>query len=75
MSMTYNEFVDDVMAKVTECPKCWRKGQSVFNVVDDHYGVARSVQFIDHVDCFYNDDKIDEFLTKAYIKLTENESN
>lgn len=55
--------------------KNWRKGQSVFNVVDEHYGVARSVQFIDHVDCFYNDDKISEFLTKAYIKLTENESN
>lgn len=73
--ITYNEFLQDVYSKVEKCPKNWRKGQSVFNVVDEHYGVARSVQFIDHVDCFYNDDKISEFLTKAYIKLTENESN
>ena len=43
-------------------PPQWRKGQFVFNYIDQIYGVARDVQFKDNVDCFYNDDKIDEFL-------------
>lgn len=43
-------------------PKDWRDGQFVFNMVDELYGVARTVQFVHGVDCFYNDDKIEEFL-------------
>ena len=69
--MTYNEFVSDVLSLVDECPRNWRKGQSVFNIVDAKYGVARTVQFVDHVDCFYNDETIGEFLEKAYARLQE----
>lgn len=68
---TYDEFVQDVWSLVEDCPKSWRKGQSVFNVIDDTYGVARIVQFEDHVDCFYDDTKIDEFMQKAYEKLKD----
>ena len=60
-----------VFDKVSKCPSNWRKGQSVFNVVDEYYGVARMVQFIDRVDCFYDNSKIDEFLSKAYNRLIE----
>lgn len=72
--MTYEEFVVNVFKSVEQCPSEWRTGQAVFNVVDDEYGVARSVQFVDRVDCFYNDDYIEEFLKKAYeryMKLCE----
>ena len=48
-----------------EFPKNWRKGQSVFNYIDNVYGVARTIQFKYGIDCFYNDDNIDEFLNKA----------
>lgn len=72
--MEYNEFVADVLEKVKQCPKCWRKGQSVFNVVDEYYGVARTVQFVDGVDCFYVDDYIDDFLLHSYKRLKEIES-
>lgn len=44
----------------------WRYGQAVFNYVDHKYGVARAIQFVHHVDCFYDDSKVDEFLTIAY---------
>ena len=51
-------------------PKNWRQGQVVFNRVEDLYGgVARLVQFKDHVDCFYNDDAIDNFIDKVCIRL------
>ena len=52
-------------------PPYWRKGQFVFNYIDKIYDVARDVQFKDNVDCFYNDDKIDEFL-ECVIKRLNN---
>jgi hypothetical protein len=52
-----------------EKPKQWREGQFVFNRVDELYGVARHVQFIDHVDCFYDDSQIDEFLIRVLALL------
>lgn len=72
--MTYNEFVIDVWNKANQCPKDWRKGQSVFNVVDAYYGVARDVQFIDRIDCFYCDECIDDFLQHAYKRLKVEDS-
>ena len=56
-------------------PPHWRKGQFVFNYIDQIYGVARDVQFKDNVDCFYNDDKIDVFLECAIKRLNYENSN
>ena len=67
--ITLNQFTSDVMRLTEECPKCWRKGQSVFNIVDAKYSVARDVQFIDRIDCFYNDEQIEPFLIAAYKRL------
>lgn len=59
--------VEDLKKEISEIefPKNWRKGQSVFNYIDNVYGVARTIQFKYGIDCFYNDDNIDEFLNKA----------
>ena len=58
-------------------PVYWRKGQYVFNYINEVYGVARIAQFKYGVDCFYIDDKIDEFIeTCANIITTlENEQS
>lgn len=69
--MTFEKFVSEIFALVEECPKVWRKGQAVFNVVDAKYGVARAVQFEDKVDCFYDDSKIDAFLSAAWERIRE----
>lgn len=61
--MTVQELKNEVYSY--EKPKNWREGQFVFNMVDELYGVARTVQFVLGVDCFYNDDKIEEFLIKS----------
>ena len=65
---TFTEFVNDVYTKTAEYPSCIRKGQGVFNAVEEVFGseVARNVQFIEGIDCFYNDNAISEFLTVAY---------
>ena len=59
--------VEELKKEISEIefPKNWRKGQSVFNYIDNIYGVARTIQFKYGIDCFYNDDNIDEFLNKA----------
>lgn len=64
--MTFEGFRNEVLTAMDSKPKNWRDGQFVFNYIDEKYGVARSVQFIDGVDCFYNDSKIDEFITRSY---------
>ena len=48
-----------------EIPENWRKGQFVFNMVDELYGVARTVQYHENIDCFFDDSKIDAFIEKA----------
>ena len=66
MLFTLEEFKNIVFSEVEKCPKNWRKGQSVFNVIDEMFGVARYVQFVDKIDCFYDNDKIDEFIEASW---------
>lgn len=61
--MTSKELKEEIFS-IPQPPQ-WRQGQFVFNYIDQIYGVARTVQFIDNVDCFYDDDKIDDFLECA----------
>ena len=73
--MTYNDFITEIWLNVDNCPKAWRKGQKVFNVIDKLYGnVARDVQFIDGVDCFYDDsdETISLFIDKCWIRFISN---
>lgn len=51
----------------------YRWGQAVFNYIDQYIGVARKVQFEDHVDCFYNDDAVDAFVEKALDRIYDSE--
>lgn len=60
--MTFDELKSEVMTAMENKPKQWRNGQFVFNYIDEYYGVARHVQFVDKVDCFYDDSKIDVFI-------------
>ena len=68
--MTFEEFRDDVLTAVSNKPKEWRDGQTVFNYIDSKYGVARYVQFNTGVDCFYLDNAIDEFIKECFNYLT-----
>ena len=71
--MTFEQFYEDIMNKSIHKPQSWRKGQFVFNYIEETYGpVARYVQFVDHIDCFYDDSKIISFLTKCYEHLSVN---
>lgn len=60
--MTFEELKNEVMSAMENKPNQWRNGQFVFNYIDEHYGVARRAQFEKHVDCFYNDNVIDDFI-------------
>lgn len=73
--MTYGDFITQIWKEVAKCPKSWRRGQSVFNVIDEQFGVARDVQFIDGVDCFYRDDDetINLFIDKCWIRYASSQ--
>lgn len=63
--MTKEEFKNIIYNE--DRPSKWREGQFVFNTVDKLFGTtARDVQFIDGIDCFYNDSKIDDFINACY---------
>jgi hypothetical protein len=65
------DFIKSEIFKV-EVPKQWRKGQFIFNRVEELYGpIAREVQFYDNVDCFYNDANINPFLEKVCERLNK----
>ena len=69
--MRLDEFRAEVLTAMQKKPKEWRDGQFVFNYIDEVYGVARSVQFVEGVDCFYDDKKIDDFIDRSYMLLYE----
>jgi hypothetical protein len=67
--MNYESFKNDVMTGTNELLKIypmWRKGQTVFNYIDKKYGVARYVQFQEHIDCFYDDNQIEDFIKASW---------
>lgn len=67
--MTQEEFKKFILEEIKVYPDDWRYGQKVFNYINKRYGVARNVQFKDGVDCFYNDDAVDEFIEKSYNRI------
>jgi len=62
-------FKQEILNFVTSRENNIRKGQAVFNYIDEKYGIARDIQHIDNIDCFYDDYYIDEFLDAAYNRL------
>ena len=72
--ITLEDFRAEVLTAMEDRPQDWRKGQFVFNYINEKYRVARYVQFIDGIDCFYNDDKIEAFITRCYETMMSAES-
>lgn len=66
INMTYENFRQEILTAMESRPKWSRRGQFVFNYVDEHYGVARIAQFQHHIDCFYDDNQIEAFIKCCY---------
>ena len=67
--MTFEEFQAEVLDAISQRPSQYRIGQAVFNYIDEKYGVARYVQFVEGVDCFYDDEQIIPFIYSSYAVL------
>ena len=72
------DFYKLIQDKIATYPSNWRKGQKVFNAAEECLreltgrNIAREVQFEDNVDCFYDDDAIDDFLNHCWIRFKSN---
>mgnify|MGYP003557911721 FL=1 len=64
--ITYEEFKNECLAVAENRSHYLRKGQAIFNYVDEMYGIAREAQFVHGIDCYYLDNKIDEFIKCTY---------
>ena len=64
--MEYVGFKEEILKLAEERPKFIRKGQFIFNYIDEKYGVAREVQFVEGIDCFYDDSKIESFIIRSF---------
>lgn len=59
----YKQLIDN---EIVNYPSTWRDGQKVFNAIDSLFNVARKTQFEKGVDCFYDDNNIDDFISTSY---------
>ena len=69
--LDYGYFVMYIHERAHNRPKEWRYGQAIFNYMEADFGdIARQVQFIDGVDCFYADgdcnDNINDFVDRCW---------
>lgn len=63
--MRFEELRREIIEAMKDKPRYIREGQFVFNYIDEKYGVARDIQFVDNIDCFYDDSQINTFIAKA----------
>lgn len=69
--ITFEGLIQDIEQELVNKPKEWRVGQFVFNYIEEKYGsVAREVQFQDKIDCFYDNNKIKDFVEAVYKRLS-----
>lgn len=64
--LTKEEFRNNVLSNIKIFPDCWRYGQKVFNYIDAKFGVARNVQCVHNIDCFYDDTLVEPFISTCY---------
>ena len=69
--MTFEDFYAEVLQAMNQRPDHYRKGQAVFNYIDENYGVARYVQFVEGIDCFFDDNQINPFIYYSYMALNQ----
>lgn len=69
--MTYEDLKEEVFEALKTKPSDWRDGQFVFNYIDEKYVVARIVQFVYNIYCFYDDSCINEFIAKSCEMINE----
>lgn len=64
--LDFDEYKQLINNEIVNYPSTWREGQKVFNAIDSLFNVARKTQFEKGVDCFYDDNNIDDFISTSY---------
>lgn len=65
--MSEKEFIGtSILIASKLAPEQFRKGQAVFNYINEFFGLARHIQFNKHIDCFYDDSQVECFLSETY---------
>jgi hypothetical protein len=71
MIKSYQEYKNECLEVAENRSQYLRKGQAIFNYVDEKYGVAREAQFTHKIDCYHLDENIEEFIKCTYSILQD----
>ena len=63
--MTKQKLIDEINIALVDKPSYLRKGEFIYNYIEETYNVADDVRLKDFVSCFFDNDYIDEFLECA----------
>lgn len=66
LPLTKEEFYAEIGKAIKIMPPNWRKGQKVFNAVEQLFGIARIIQFKYRIDCYHDDSQIEAFKEQAF---------
>ena len=68
--MNFDTFKKEIYNALKYKPDFWPNGRFVFNYIEENYGgVGSYVELIEGVNCYYDDEKIDEFISLCYKNL------
>lgn len=60
--MTKQGLIDEINIALVNKPSYLRKGEFIYNYIDETYNVADDVRLKDFVSCLFDNDSIDKFL-------------
>ena len=69
--MTKQELIDEIKIALANKPSYLRKGEFIYNYIDETYNVADDVRLKDFVSCFFDNDSIDKFLECASKRIID----
>lgn len=69
--MTKQELINEINIALANKPSYLRKGEFIYNYIDENYKVADDVRLKDFVSCFFDNDYIDKFLECASKRIID----
>lgn len=69
--MTKQELINEINIALVNKPSYLRKGEFIYNYIDETYNIADDVRLKDFVSCFFDNDYIDKFLECASKRIND----
>ena len=69
--MTKQKLIDEINIVLVNKPSYLRKGEFIYNYIDENYNVVNNIRVRDFVSCLFDNDYIDKFLECASKRIND----